>query len=134
MSTYLVAYVVGEYDYVETKDAYGVSMRVYTPVGKKEHGQFAMDVSNRIKASECQSLLFSIDRQQQRFFLSMPITSTSNIPLPKRIKSLFQISRWGKEIWLNRSNWVRSFHSRAMENWGVSASAAFVVPTPRDFF
>ena len=97
MSTYLVAYVVGEYDYVETKDAYGVSMRVYTPVGKKEHGQFAMDVSNRIKASECESLLFSVDRQQQRYFLSMPITSTSNIPLPKPIKSLFQISRWGKE-------------------------------------
>ncbi len=44
MSTYLVAYVVGEYDYVETKDSNGVSMRVYTPVGKKEHGKFALDV------------------------------------------------------------------------------------------
>ncbi len=44
MSTYLVAYVVGEYDYVETNDSNGVSMRVYTPVGKKEHGQFALDV------------------------------------------------------------------------------------------
>jgi puromycin-sensitive aminopeptidase len=44
MSTYLVAYVVGEYDYVETKDSNGVSMRVYTPIGKKEHGQFALDV------------------------------------------------------------------------------------------
>ncbi len=44
MSTYLVAYVIGEYDYVETKDSNGVSMRVYTPVGKKEHGQFALDV------------------------------------------------------------------------------------------
>ncbi len=44
MSTYVVAYVVGEYDYVETKDSNGVSMRVYTLVGKKEHGQFALDV------------------------------------------------------------------------------------------
>jgi puromycin-sensitive aminopeptidase len=44
MSTYLVAYVVGEYDYVETKDSNGVDMRVYTPIGKKEHGQFALDV------------------------------------------------------------------------------------------
>lgn len=60
MSTYLVAYVVGEYDYVETKDAYGVSMRVYTPVGKKEHGQFAMDVRLGMKASECQSLLLRL--------------------------------------------------------------------------
>jgi puromycin-sensitive aminopeptidase len=52
MSTYLVAYVVGEYDYVETKDKYGVSMRVYTQVGKKEHGQFALDVKNTIQISK----------------------------------------------------------------------------------
>ncbi|CAF3150598.1 unnamed protein product [Rotaria sp. Silwood2] len=48
MSTYLVAYVVGEYDYVETKDSNGVSMRVYTPVGKKEHGQFALDIASKV--------------------------------------------------------------------------------------
>lgn len=36
MSTYLVAVVVGEYDYVESKTADGVQVRVYTPVGKKE--------------------------------------------------------------------------------------------------
>ena len=44
MSTYLIAFVVGEYDYVEGKDADGVLIRVYTPVGKKEQGQFALDV------------------------------------------------------------------------------------------
>ncbi|CAF2515714.1 unnamed protein product [Rotaria sp. Silwood2] len=48
MSTYLVAYVVGEYDYVETKDSNGVSMRVYTSVGKKEHGQFALDTAAKV--------------------------------------------------------------------------------------
>ncbi|UJR20817.1 hypothetical protein I4U23_023929 [Adineta vaga] len=48
MSTYLVAYVVGEYDYVETKDTNGVSMRVYTPVGKKEHGNFALDIASKV--------------------------------------------------------------------------------------
>lgn len=36
MSTYLVAVVVGEYDYVEDKSSDGVLVRVYTPVGKKE--------------------------------------------------------------------------------------------------
>ena len=44
MSTYLIAFVVGEYDYVEAKDADGVLVRVYTPVGKKEQGQFALEV------------------------------------------------------------------------------------------
>lgn len=43
MSTYLLAFIVGEFDYVERRDANGV--RVYTPVGKKEQGQFALDVS-----------------------------------------------------------------------------------------
>lgn len=45
MSTYLVAYCVGEYDFVEGKDVNGVQIRVYTPVGKKEQGQFALDVA-----------------------------------------------------------------------------------------
>ena len=45
MSTYLVAFVVGEYDFVEKKDPDGVRVRVYTGVGKKEQGRFALDVS-----------------------------------------------------------------------------------------
>ena len=44
MSTYLLAFVVGEFDYVEAKDADGVLVRVYTPTGKKEQGQFALEV------------------------------------------------------------------------------------------
>ncbi len=35
MSTYLLAFIVGEYDYVETTSSDGVLVRVYTPVGKK---------------------------------------------------------------------------------------------------
>ena len=33
MSTYLVAFVVGEFDYVEARDRNNVLIRVYTPVG-----------------------------------------------------------------------------------------------------
>jgi len=46
MSTYLLAMIVGEYDYVEARDSDGVLVRVYTPVGKKEQGQFALNVSS----------------------------------------------------------------------------------------
>jgi len=46
MSTYLLAMIVGEYDYVEDRDSDGVLVRVYTPVGKKEQGQFALNVSS----------------------------------------------------------------------------------------
>jgi puromycin-sensitive aminopeptidase len=44
MSTYLLAFIVGEYDYVEDKDRNGVLIRVYTPLGKKELGRFALEV------------------------------------------------------------------------------------------
>lgn len=47
MSSYLLAFVVGEFDFVEEKDSNGVLIRVYTPVGKANLGQFALDVSDR---------------------------------------------------------------------------------------
>jgi len=48
MSTYLVAYVVGEYDFVEERSADGVLCRVYTPVGKKEQGLFGLYVAAKV--------------------------------------------------------------------------------------
>lgn len=45
MSTYLVAFVIGEYDFVESQSSDGVTVRVYTPVGKAEQGKFALEVS-----------------------------------------------------------------------------------------
>ncbi|GAB0099066.1 Aminopeptidase [Sergentomyia squamirostris] len=48
MSTYLVAVVVGEYDYVEGTSEDGVLVRVYTPVAKKEQGLFALEVATKV--------------------------------------------------------------------------------------
>ncbi|XP_030380282.1 puromycin-sensitive aminopeptidase [Scaptodrosophila lebanonensis] len=48
MSTYLVAVVVGEYDFVEGKSEDGVVVRVFTPVGKKEQGLFALEVATKV--------------------------------------------------------------------------------------
>lgn len=48
MSTYLVAVVVGEFDFVEGKSEDGVLVRVYTPVGKKEQGLFALEVTTKV--------------------------------------------------------------------------------------
>lgn len=45
MSTYLLAYLVGEFEYIETTNDEGVVVRVYTTAGKKEQGQFALDVA-----------------------------------------------------------------------------------------
>lgn len=71
MSTYLVAYVVGEYDYLETHDSNGVHMKVYTPLGKKEHGQFALDTAAKI-------LPFYADY----FKIKYPIAKADQIAIP----------------------------------------------------
>jgi puromycin-sensitive aminopeptidase len=47
MSTYLLAFVVGEFDYVEDRDSNGVLIRVYTPQGKSEQGKFALEVAKK---------------------------------------------------------------------------------------
>ena len=60
MSTYLVAMVVGEYDYVETRDSNSVLIRAYTPLGRKEQGRFALEV---------RSFLAYIFFQKYKFFL-----------------------------------------------------------------
>ena len=44
MSTYLVAFVVGHFDFIERKTDLGTLVRVYTPLGEGRLGQLAMDV------------------------------------------------------------------------------------------
>ncbi|RWS03629.1 Puromycin-sensitive aminopeptidase-like protein [Dinothrombium tinctorium] len=45
MSTYLLAFIVGEYDFVEGITDNGVKVRVYTPLAKKDQGLFALDAA-----------------------------------------------------------------------------------------
>ncbi|XP_003746515.1 puromycin-sensitive aminopeptidase [Galendromus occidentalis] len=45
MSTYLVAVVVGEYDYVEGITQSKIRVRAYVPLGKKEQGRYALDTA-----------------------------------------------------------------------------------------
>ncbi|XP_001599897.2 puromycin-sensitive aminopeptidase isoform X2 [Nasonia vitripennis] len=48
MSTYLVAIVIGEFDYIEDRSSDGVLVRVYTPKGKQEQGRFALHVATKV--------------------------------------------------------------------------------------
>merc|ERR1712063_157625 len=46
MSTYLVAFVVGEFDYIEKQASNGrINVRVFVPVGKQEQGTFALEMA-----------------------------------------------------------------------------------------
>ena len=43
MSTYLLAFLVGEFDYLQAQTKHGVLVKVYTPPGKVDSGTFALD-------------------------------------------------------------------------------------------
>jgi aminopeptidase N len=47
MSTYLLAWAVGQFDYVQGKTKHGVTIRVFSPPGRADHGVFALDVAQR---------------------------------------------------------------------------------------
>jgi puromycin-sensitive aminopeptidase len=50
MSTYLVALIVGEFDYIQATTKRGTLVRVITPIGRASAGEFALDCA--IKALE----------------------------------------------------------------------------------
>lgn len=47
MSTYLLAFIVGDLEFVEDKTKEGILVRVFTTPGKKEQARFALDVAKR---------------------------------------------------------------------------------------
>jgi len=47
MSTYLLAFIVGEFDSIVGRTKNNTLVRVFTPVGKKEQGRFALDVAKK---------------------------------------------------------------------------------------
>lgn len=58
MSTYLVAVVIGIFDYIEETTHDGIRVRAYCPVGKSEKGKLALSIS--VKALELYTKYFSM--------------------------------------------------------------------------
>lgn len=58
MSTYLLAFIVGEFEYIEGKTKRGILVRVFTTPGKKDQGRFALEVA--IKCLEFYEEYFDI--------------------------------------------------------------------------
>ena len=71
MSTYLVAIVVGEFDYVEGVSEEGITCRVYSPKGKKEQGQFALECGLR-----------SLTYYSKFFGVPYPLTKYDMVAIP----------------------------------------------------
>ncbi|KAG9401552.1 hypothetical protein AC1031_009422 [Aphanomyces cochlioides] len=71
MSTYLLAMVVGEFDFVSDYTKEGVLVRVYTPVGHSERGRFALRV-----ATQCLSFFTA------KFGIPYPLAKLDMLAIP----------------------------------------------------
>ncbi len=77
MSIYLLAWFIGDFEYVECKTERGVVVRVWTPLGKKETGTFACDC-----AARC------LDFYEKYFEIEYPLPKCDMIACPD-VKQLF---------------------------------------------
>ena len=72
MSTYLLAFCIGEFDFVQMRSNHGVQIRVYTPPGKAEQGRFALSCATR-----------ALDLYDDFFGLPYPLPKLDMIAIPE---------------------------------------------------
>ena len=72
MSTYLLAFVIGEFDYVQAQTGHGVLIRVYTPPGKSDSGAFALDCATK-----------SLDAYNDFFGIPYPLPKLDMVAIPE---------------------------------------------------
>jgi aminopeptidase N len=72
MSTYLLAFCVGEFDSVQAVTNNGVVVQVYTPPGKSEQGQFALDTAVK-----------SLDAYDEFFQHHYPLPKLDMVAIPE---------------------------------------------------
>ena len=71
MSTYLLAFIVGDFEYLEKKSKNGVQVRVYTTPGKKNQASFALDTTVKV-----------LDFYEEYFDIPYPINTLDMIAIP----------------------------------------------------
>ncbi len=82
MSTYLLAYIIGEFDIAETKTKDGVKIRAYVLKGKKKQTKFALDVAKR-----------SLEFMNEYFGVKYPLPILDLISIPDF--SAAAMENWG---------------------------------------
>ncbi|MCA9356050.1 M1 family metallopeptidase [Candidatus Nomurabacteria bacterium] len=71
MSTYLVAFIIGDFEYIKRKTKRGVEVRVFTTPGKKNQAKFALDVAVRC-----------LDFYEKYFEINYPLPNLDMIAIP----------------------------------------------------
>lgn len=82
MSTYLLAFIIGDFEFIEKKSKRGVIVRVYTIPGKKHQAHFALDVAVR-----------TLDFYEKYFDIPYPLNTLDMIAIPDF--SSLAMENWG---------------------------------------
>lgn len=82
MSSYLVAFCIGEFDFVQSLTTHGVLVRVYTPPGKSETGRFALDCA-----------LKTLDMYDDFFGVPYPLPKLDMVGIPEF--AMGAMENWG---------------------------------------
>eukprot|EP00794_Sanderia_malayensis_P017827 gene17827-19608_t len=105
MSTYLLAFVVGEFDFVESQTEDGIQVRVYTPLGKAEQGQFALQVATK-----------TLPFYKEYFGIGYPLPKMDLIAIPDFAAGAME--NWGLVTYRETALLVDSEQSSAaMKQW-----------------
>lgn len=105
MSTYLLAFIVGEFEFLETKSKHGVVVRVFTTPGKKHQAKFALDT-----AARC------LDFYDDYFDIKYPLPILDLIALPDFASAAME--NWGAITYRETALLVDEQHtSAANKQW-----------------
>ncbi|MFA5987560.1 MAG: M1 family metallopeptidase [Candidatus Paceibacterota bacterium] len=111
MSTYLVAFIVGDFEYVEKKNDDGVLVRVFVTPGKKKQAGFALDVA-------CKCLSF----YNKYFKIKYPLAVLDMIAIPDFAAGAME--NWGAVTYRETALLVDPEHSAAAARQRVAIVVA----------
>lgn len=98
MSTYLLAFIVGDFEYVEKKSKSGVLVRVYATPGKKHQTGFALDTAVSV-----------LDFYEEYFDIKYPLNTLDMIAIPDFASGAME--NWGAVTYRETALLVDPEHS-----------------------
>jgi puromycin-sensitive aminopeptidase len=107
MSTYLLAFVVGQFEYIEKKTKRGVVVRVFVTPGKKKQALFALDTAVK-----------SLEFYEDYFAISYPLPVLDLIAVPDFAAGAME--NWGAVTYRETAILVDDLHSSAANKQWVA--------------
>ena len=107
MSTYLLAFIIGDFEYIERKSKRGVIVRVYTTPGKKHQAKFALDCAVK-----------TLEFYEKYFDIAYPLNTLDMIAIPDFSSGAME--NWGAITYRESALLVDEEHSSASNKQWVA--------------